>query len=120
MTSERLLAGDAGTAALTVDGLHPADIVAGTPVASSTELTSARGVDVGVWQLTAGTVTDTEVDEVFIVLTGRGEVTFADGEVVPLAPGAVVRLCAGERTTWTVTETLRKIYVLLPHEEPVL
>ncbi len=120
MTSERLLAGDAVATALTVDGLHPADVVAGTPVASSTELTTDAGVSVGVWEITAGTVTDTEVDEVFIVLTGRGEVTFADGEVVSLAPGAVVRLRAGERTTWVVAETLRKIYVLLPHEEPVL
>jgi uncharacterized cupin superfamily protein len=30
---------------------------------------------------------------------------------VELAPGSVVRLTAGMRTTWTVRETLRKIYV---------
>ncbi len=28
-----------------------------------------------------------------------------------LGPGAAVRLRAGERTTWVVTETLRKVYV---------
>ncbi|MCL8250130.1 cupin domain-containing protein [Aeromicrobium fastidiosum] len=117
MTTDRVLTDDALATTLTVDGLHPADVLAGTPVASSTELVAARGVEVGVWELTAGTLTDTEVDEVFIVLTGRGEVTFADGEVVPVAPGAVVRLRAGERTTWTITETLRKIYVLLPDTE---
>lgn len=27
------------------------------------------------------------------------------------SPGVVLRLSAGERTTWTVTETIRKIYV---------
>lgn len=119
MTTGRLLSDDARAAALTVDGLHPADVVAGTPVASSTGLTASRGVEIGVWQLTGGTVTDTEVDEVFVVLSGRAEVAFADGEVVVVGPGAVIRLRAGERTTWTVTETLRKIYVLLPpHEEP--
>ena len=30
---------------------------------------------------------------------------------VALAPGVVVRLRAGERTTWVVTEALRKVYV---------
>ena len=56
---------------------------------------------------------DTEADEVFVVLAGRGTVEFEDGEVVTLAPGVAVRLRAGERTTWTVTETLRKVYVAL-------
>jgi uncharacterized cupin superfamily protein len=66
---------------------------------------------VGVWEMAPGTEQDTEVDEVFVVLAGRGSVTFEDGEVVELRPGVVVRLTAGERTTWTVTETLRKVYV---------
>ena len=30
---------------------------------------------------------------------------------VQLAPGVAVRLTAGERTTWTVTDTVRKIWV---------
>lgn len=68
-------------------------------------------VEVGVWEMAPGTEQDTEVDEVFVVLAGRGTVTFADGEVVALAPGVAVRLRAGERTTWTVTEALRKVYV---------
>ena len=34
-----------------------------------------------------------------------------DGEQVELRPGSVVRLRAGERTTWVVHETIRKIYV---------
>jgi uncharacterized cupin superfamily protein len=28
-----------------------------------------------------------------------------------LAPGSVARLTAGERTVWTVTETIRKVYI---------
>jgi hypothetical protein len=53
--------------------------------------------EVGLWGMEPGTDHDTEVDEVFVVL----------------APGVAVRLHAGERTTWVVTETLRKVYVAL-------
>jgi len=61
--------------------------------------------------MSPGVATDTEVDEVFIVLSGRGEVCFDDGEVVELRPGVVVRLRAGEHTVWTVSESLRKVYI---------
>lgn len=47
------------------------------------------------------------------MFAGRGTVTFAGGEVVELAPGVTVRLRAGERTAWVLTETLRKVYVAL-------
>lgn len=67
--------------------------------------------EIGLWEMAPGVDDDTEVDEVFVVLAGRGQVEFEDGEVVGLAPGVAVRLRAGERTTWTVTETLRKVYV---------
>ena len=69
--------------------------------------------EVGLWCMEPGTDHDTEVDEVFVVLAGRGTVEFEDGEVVTLTPGVAVRLKAGERTTWTVTEKLRKVYVAL-------
>lgn len=74
-------------------------------------LDALGGTEVGVWSMDPGTERDTETDEVFVVLAGRGTVTFEDGEVVTLAPGVAVRLRAGERTTWTVTETVRKVYV---------
>ena len=86
-------------------------VLAGSPVSASCTLSSLGPVEVGVWELTPGTVRDTEVDEVFVVLAGAGRVEFEDGEVVELAPGVAVGLTAGERTTWTVTETLRKIWV---------
>lgn len=76
-------------------------------------LATLGSVEVGLWGMDPGTDHDTEVDEVFVVLAGSGTVTFADGEVVELRPGVVVRLHAGERTTWVVTETLRKLYVAL-------
>jgi uncharacterized cupin superfamily protein len=51
------------------------------------------------------------MDEVFVVLSGAGDVTFEDGSTLPLAPGTVVRLREGDRTVWRVTHTLRKLYV---------
>ena len=84
-----------------------ADVLSG----EAAPLIELGGAEVGTWEMAPGTDHDTEVDEVFVVLAGRGTVTFEDGEVVELAPGVAVRLCAGERTTWVVTETLRKLYV---------
>ena len=83
------------------------DVLAG----AAGELARLGDAEVGTWEMAPGTDHDTEVDEVFVVLTGRGIVSFEDGEVVDLAPGVAVRLRAGERTTWVVTETLRKVYV---------
>jgi uncharacterized cupin superfamily protein len=48
------------------------------------------------------------------VLSGSATVEFQDGRKLTLEPGAVARLHAGQKTIWTVTETLRKVYVLLP------
>ena len=86
-------------------------VVHGSPAAGSRELVTVAGAEVGIWEHTAGTSTDVEVDEIFVVLAGRGTVAFEDGEVIDLAPGVAVRLTAGERTTWTVEDTLRKLYV---------
>jgi uncharacterized cupin superfamily protein len=47
------------------------------------------------------------------VLAGSATVSFVEPDLPPveLAPGSVVRLTAGMRTTWIVRETLRKVYV---------
>lgn len=54
---------------------------------------------------------DTEADEIFVVLTGAGTVDSENGERLDLSPGVVVRLSAGERTTWSITSTLHKVWV---------
>jgi len=79
-------------AALDLDDLplEPGSTVAGTPRAGLATLHELGEVEIGVWELTEGTVTDTEADEVFVVVSGTGSVTFADGERIELAPGALV------------------------------
>ena len=93
--------------------LPAGQVVAGQPAVGSVELGFYRDAEVGVWEMTPGTATDTEADEVFVVLSGRGRIQFSNRALAPidLAPGSVVRLEAGMRTVWTITETLRKLYI---------
>lgn len=86
--------------------------IAGDPSTGAATLTEFGGLTVGVWEMSPGTMTDVEADEVFVVLSGAATVDFADGTpTLRLGPGDVVRLAAGARTTWTVTATLRKVYL---------
>ncbi len=107
----RLLSPDVATAALGHEPLPPGEVVEGSPTAAVATLGSVGGVEVGLWEMSEGTARDTEVDEVFVIVSGRGSVLFDDGERIDLAPGVAVRLTAGERTVWTVTERVRKIWM---------
>lgn len=90
----------------------PADqIVEGSPQTGYVDLGTIADVEVGLWEMTPGVATDLEEDEWFIVLSGRATVEFEDGTSAELAPGTVMKLASGVRTTWKVTETLRKVYV---------
>ena len=71
------------------------------------------------WEITPGCVRDVEVDEMFVVLTGRATVTLerdGPGEAITLelAPGTIAMFAAGDRTVWRVVETLRKVYQCRP------
>jgi len=100
---------DAAALVLALEPLPAEQVVAGTPSTGYVELTDA----IGVWEHTPGTSTDVESDEVFVVLSGSGTLSFDDPalEPVELQAGSVVRLAAGMRTLWTVRETLRKVYI---------
>jgi uncharacterized cupin superfamily protein len=103
-------------AALTLDiqleDVPAAQVVAGEPQTGYIALGDLDGKEYGVWEMTAGAMSDVETDEVFVVIAGRGTVEFVDeGSTLSLYPGFVARLAAGSRTVWTITETLRKIYV---------
>ncbi|MBG0831370.1 cupin domain-containing protein [Planomonospora sp. ID67723] len=94
------------------DPLHPDQIVSGVPqVSGKTLWESADGRQIrGIWQITPGVVTDTEADELFVVISGRATIEIEDGPTLQVGPGDLVVLREGDRTTWTVHETLRKAY----------
>ncbi len=96
-----------------LDSPVPAEQVQdGAPTASAAALGEFDGREVGVWELTPGTVTDVEADELFVVLSGTATVEFVDEDRLEhLVPGSVMQLMAGQRTVWTVTATLRKVYI---------
>jgi uncharacterized cupin superfamily protein len=93
--------------------LDPEQIVAGRPEVSH-QLVHESGdgrVQRGIWQITPGVVTDTEADEMFVVVTGRATIELLDsGTTLEVGPGDLVVFQDGERTRWTVHETLRKVY----------
>lgn len=89
------------------------EVLVGTPTTATHDLTTLNGIGIDIWEMTPGTATDTETDEVFVALSGRATITFASSGLSELevGPGSIVRLAEGMRTTWTVTETLRKVYL---------
>ncbi|GGF19322.1 cupin domain-containing protein [Subtercola lobariae] len=90
-------------------------VIWGEPRTSISELATIDSVTVGVWEITPGVVTDREVDEVFVVISGSAVVEFENTEcLLHLTAGTIGRLRAGTRSRWTVTETLRKVYITLP------
>jgi uncharacterized cupin superfamily protein len=108
---DRVLGEDLLAAPLDHTPLPDDEVDEGIPTTGLHALGAVGEAEVGIWEMTEGTARDTEADEIFIVLSGAGEVRFEDGSVVALRPGTAVRLHAGERTTWTITEALRKVYV---------
>jgi uncharacterized cupin superfamily protein len=109
-------AASGSVAALELDITHEpvtADqVVDGTPTTGFATVESFGDLEVGVWEMTVGSMRDVEADEVFVVIAGRATVSFdADDRVMDLGAGSVARLRAGEQTVWTVTETIRKVYI---------
>jgi uncharacterized cupin superfamily protein len=96
-------------------------IISGAPQTGLVELGVWNGFDAGVWEMTPGAMSDIEVDELCIILSGAGVVQrVIDGRTMnqELAPGVVLGLREGEETVWTVTSTVRKVY-LVPTESVV-
>lgn len=77
----------------------------------SARLAAVGDVEVGLWEVDPGDGVDVETDEVFVVLSGLGTITFSDGSTIALRPGVVVHLHTGDRTQWQVVERLRKLYL---------
>lgn len=88
-------------------------VVSGAPEAGFVDLHEGLSATIGVWEHTPGVSTDTETDEVFVVLSGEATLQFVEPDLpsVQLRPGAVVRLTDGMRTRWHVRQTVRKVYI---------
>lgn len=117
MTEHTLPAGEnrviaALTAPVTLEAVPADDVENGSPVQGFTELGEIGGCEAGIWELRAGTVTDTEVDELFVVLSGSAVIEMIDaGTRVEVKAGDVMRLVGGTRTRWIVEDHIRKIYL---------
>ncbi|MFE0459450.1 cupin domain-containing protein [Kitasatospora sp. NPDC058965] len=100
------------------DPLDPDRILAGRPEVSGKVLwESEDGRRIrGIWQITPGTATDTEADELFVVISGRATIAIEGGPTLEVGPGDLGVLHEGDRTTWTVHETLRKAYAITLHD----
>ncbi len=94
--------------------LDLAQVVSGDPVVRVAEIHDAADLAIGVWQHSPGVSTDVEVDEVFVVLSGRATIEVEGGPTLEVGPGDIGLYPAGTRTRWTVHETLRKVYVVRP------
>jgi uncharacterized cupin superfamily protein len=98
---------------LDYEPVEPGKVVDGSPTTGLLELGVWQGVEVGVWEMTPGSMVDTEVEEMFVVIAGEATLTrHLDGveEVVTLSPGVVCHLEEGEHNRWDVRVALRKIY----------
>lgn len=94
------------------ESVPAAQSVAGDPTTGAVSVDDFAGLDVGVWEMSVGVMTDVEADELFVVLSGSATVEFADDSpAISIRAGDVVRLAEGAETVWTVTETLRKVYL---------
>lgn len=104
---------DGATVALQVRALPAEQTLSGAARVGTAELGRLGDCNIGVWEISPSVSTDVEADEFFVVLAGRATVSFADGRPpLHLQAGSIGRLAAGTATTWTVTETLRKVYLL--------
>lgn len=104
----------ASKASLDRVSLSPDQIESGSPETRILELADFAGVSMGVWEHTEGVSTDTEVDEVFIVISGGATIEFTDDDTPPLevTAGDIVRLSAGAKTRWIVRDHIRKVYLV--------
>lgn len=100
----------AADAELTSYDPEPDSVLAGNPVTSITVLAAADKVKYGVWQITPGTSVQVATPGMFVVISGRATIE-VDGDLTfDIGPGDVCICDGGERTIWTVHETLRKVW----------
>lgn len=104
---------DAPTATL-LPGVAPARVITGVPQAHELVLHETADLEVGIWEITAGSFHSSKhgVSEFMYFLSGSGTITRANGEVITIAAGTYLSLPDGSEVVWDVTETSRKVYIV--------
>ncbi|RUW52472.1 cupin domain-containing protein [Mesorhizobium sp. M1A.F.Ca.ET.072.01.1.1] len=71
-------------------------------------------VDIGIWECTPGrfTADRSGSSEICHIISGRVEVSRADGEMRELGPGDLLVLPKGWKGEWLIHETTRKLYII--------
>ncbi|BCI55622.1 hypothetical protein NIIDNTM18_49000 [Mycolicibacterium litorale] len=96
---------------LTVD-LTEADRPASTAPVRSVSLYADGGQKHGVWEAEPGVHREYQGQETVVILTGRATVEGSSGITVDVGPGDLVIVDPGEKTTWTVHEKIRKVFIV--------
>lgn len=80
----------------------------------SLRLWAREGLKTGIWEATPGVSTSTRpgYDEICQVLSGTATITEEDGTSFEVGPGSLFVTPAGWTGTWTIHETLRKMWVV--------
>jgi uncharacterized protein len=88
------------------------NVFEGDPQSHYVDVATVGDTTLGVWQVTEGSFSSSDLDEAFVVLSGAGTLTFvATGTVVTLAPGVLVRVTPETAIEWEVTSPIRKLYI---------
>ncbi|MGO1435310.1 MAG: cupin domain-containing protein [Canibacter sp.] len=101
---------------VTLEAVPDTDTVSGAPVQGAQELGAFAGSDFGVWELRDGVVTDTEVEEISVIVSGSATIEFLagpqQGDTITVRAGDVLRLAEGAKTRWSVEDHIRKVYFI--------
>lgn len=81
----------------------------------SLRLWAREGLKTGIWEVTPGTFASTRpgYDEICQILSGTATITEEDGSSFEVGPGSLFVTPEGWRGTWTIHETLRKMWVVI-------
>lgn len=87
----------------------------GNPQTSTAEIFSDGKTHVGIWECTPGgwAVNNREDTETCTIVSGEGIIIDESGNQHALFPGAVIVLPKGWSGRWRITQTLRKVYVIV-------